>query len=146
MAGLVTGRGATLTIGSGTTTWLPKHPSIGGFSWERPSIDTSHLGTTGCRTKIGGDLYELSSFTSPFFVEPDELATTGICSFDDILYTSNNAASSEASLILTLADAGAATFTASGHVVGVSVEEIAIDQLITGTITWQWDDTPTIAE
>lgn len=145
MAGLVTGRGATLTYGT-TTTWLAKSISIGGFDVTRPSIDTSYLGTTGVRTKMGGDLYELSSITAPFFVEPDELATGGLCSFDDILFDTGNAAAAESAITLTLADAGAATFAGAGHVVGIGLQEIVIDQLITGEITVQWNDWPTIAE
>lgn len=147
MAGLATGRGATLTYGT-TTTWLAKTISIGGFDVTRPSIDTSYLGTTGVRTKIGGDLYELSSITAPFFVEPDELATTGLCSFDDILFDTGNAAAAEGGdgITLTLGDAGNATFKAAGHVVGIGLQEIVIDQLITGEITVQWNDWPTIAE
>lgn len=148
MAGLATGAGAALSYGT-TTTWLAKSISIGGFDITRPSIDTSYLGTTGCRTKIGGDLYELSSFTAPFFIEPDELATGGICSFDDILFDAGEAAASEGGtpkITLTLGDAGAATFIGSGHVVGISVDDIALDQLLTGSITLQWDDWPVIAE
>jgi len=145
MAGLTTGGGAALTYGT-TTTWLAKSMSIGGFDVTRPSIDTSYLGTTGVRTKIGGDLYELSSITAPFFVEPDELATGGLCSFDDVLFDAGEAAAAESAITLTLGDAGAATFAGAGHVVGISVDDIALDQLVTGSITFQWNDWPTIAE
>jgi hypothetical protein len=144
MAGLVTGRGTTLGFGS-TTTWTPKYVSFSGFGAQRPSIDTSYLGTTGARTKIGGDLYEISPMTAPFFLEPDELATGGLCSLDDILFDSGNASAAE-TMTLTLADAGAATMAATGHVVGVDIQEIVIDQLVMAELTVQFNDWPTIAE
>lgn len=144
MAGLVTGRGAALAFGTTGAAFLPKFVSIGGFDLTRPSIDTSYLGTTGVRTKIGGDLYELSSVTSPFFIEPDEMVT-GFSVIDTLLFDAGNAAASE-TITLTLPDTGAATFAGSGHVTGFALQEIAIDQLIMGEITFQWDDWPAITE
>lgn len=144
MAGLVTGRGTTLGFGT-TTTWTPKYVSIGGFGAQRPSIDTSYLGTTGTRTKRGGDLYDISPFTAPFFIEPDELATGGLCSLDDILFDTGNASASEV-VTLTMSDTGAATVGGSAHVVGIDFQEFVIDQLVMAELTVQFDDWPTIAE
>jgi hypothetical protein len=141
---LITGRGCTLTMGT-LMTFAPKITQIGGFGWSRPSIDTSYLGTTGCRTKKGGDLYDLDPITASIFIEPDEFATTNLCSIDDVLYDGGNAANAE-NMTLTFSDSGAATMVASGHVTGFSIDDIVLDGLVTGSFSIQWEDAPTIAE
>lgn len=144
MAGLVTGAGTTLGFGT-TATWSPKYTQIGGFGAQRPSIDTSYLGTTGARTKIGGDLYEISPITAPFFIEPDEMATLNFCSLDDILFDAGKVSASE-TVTLTLADAGAATMAGAAHVTGINIQDIVIDQLVMAELSVQFNDWPTIAE
>ena len=140
----LSGHGATLGFGT-TSTFSPAYTSIGGFSASRSSLDTSHLGTTGARTKIGGDLYDISPFTSNFFIDPSTFATGEACSLDDILFDSGAVSVSETATI-TYPDAGAATVAGSAHVTGVSLPELITDTLAVGDLTVQFDDWPTIAE
>lgn len=142
---LATGRGSTLTFGT-TSTFTPDITQIGGFGWNRPSLDTSHLGTVGVRTMRGGDLYTLDPVTASIFIEPDEFATTDDTSIADILFDSGAAAASESAITLTFADSGAATMAAAGHITGFTIDDIVIDQLVTGSVTFQWDLSPTISE
>lgn len=50
------GDGTTLT--AGTSAWAPVKVSIDAPAITRPVIDTTHLGTTGTRTKIVGKLMD----------------------------------------------------------------------------------------
>ena len=139
---VLSGHGATLTFGT-TTTFAPAYTSHSGFEATRPSLDTSSLVTTGTRTKIGGDLYDLGEQTHSYLLDPTTLVTTEANSIDDILFTGGVVAPSET---ITLTFPGTATIAGSGHVTGFALEEITTDQIIAASITTQWDDWPTIAE
>lgn len=144
----VSGHGATLGFGT-TTGFTPQYTSIGGFGVSRQSLDTTHLGTTGVRTKIGGDVYDVSPFSAPFFMDPDQVATGEDCAFDDILFTggtSSAAPLASQTVTLTYPNAGATTFAGSAHVTGVDFPELATDTLAICSITVQYDDMPAIAE
>lgn len=139
---IISGHGATLGFGT-TTGFTPKFTSIGGFDATRESLDTSYLLTTGARTKIGGDLFDVGSFSAPFFFEPDQTETTEDCCFDDLIYASGAAKGSE-TVTITYPTALATDPTVSGsaHVTGVAIEDLATDTLLVGSITLQWNDWP----
>lgn len=138
------GHSSTFTFGT-TTTFLPAMTTIGGFEATRESLDTSGLATTGARTKIGGDLYEIGPNTHSYLLDPDTLAAGEANSIDDLLFDSNAASASEAMTIL-LDNAGASTIAGDGHVTGWSLEDLTTDAIIACTLTTQWDAWPTITE
>jgi len=140
---IISGHGATLTFGT-TSTFTPKFTSIGGFEASRESLDTSYLLTTGARTKVGGDLFDVGSFSAPFFFEPDQSETTEDCCFDDIMFDSGSVAASE-TVTITYPTALATDPTVSGaaHVTAVAIEDLATDTLLVANVTLQWNDWPT---
>lgn len=140
------GHGATLAFGT-TTTFSPGYTSLGGFEATRETLDTSGLATTGVRTKIGGDLYDLGEQTHSYLVDPATLATTEANSIDDILFVGGTGSAAPLGAeTITLTLSGGASFAGSGYVTGFAIEEIATDQLIAASITTQYADWPTIAE
>lgn len=143
---IISGHGATMTFTT-SSGFTPKYTSIGGWEASRPSLDTSYLATTGCRTKVGGDLFEIGSFTSTFFFEPAETAAGEDCSLDDILFDSGSAAAAE-TVTITYNDPTANTQSVNGsaHVVGAAIEDLATDTLLVASITIQWNDWPTFAD
>lgn len=143
---IISGHGATLAFGA-STGFTPKYTSIGGFEASRESLDTSYLGTTGCRTKVGGDLFDIGPFTSTFFFEPAETATTEDCSFDDLLFDSGNAAAAETvTIIYNDPTANTQSVSGSAHVTGVAIEDLATDTLLMASVTIQWNDWPVFAD
>ena len=140
---IVSGHGATLAFGT-TSTFTPKYTSIGGFEASRESLDTSHLLTTGARTKTGGDLFDVGSFSAPFFFEPDETATGEDCAFDQIMFTSGEVKGSEAITITYPHPSLSPTVGGQAHVTAVAIEDLATDTLLVASITLQWDDWPTL--
>lgn len=136
---VVTGHGATLAFGT-TTAWAPDYTSIGSMSLERPALDSSHLGTTGVRTKLPGDLYELSPFTASFFFEPEASDNP----FDTLLFDTGVGAAAE-TISLTYPTATILTGAGSGFVTGFEIGELVTDQLMTATITVQYADWPTFS-
>ena len=137
------GHGAALTFAT-TAAFAPGYTTIGGFEASRDSLDTSTLATTGARTKIGGDLYDVGPQTHTYLLDPTLLATAEAGSIDDLLFDSGAVAASDSSIVITLAGGG--TFTKDGHVTGFSLEDLSTDQLIAATITTQWNDWPTVAQ
>jgi hypothetical protein len=140
----ISGHGATLgfTTESGFT---PGYISIGGFEATREALDTSTLATTGARTKIGGDLFDVGSFTAPFFFDPAETATSDDNCLDDIMFDSGSVHAVDTTTV-TFPDAGACTMAAGAYVIGAAIEELATDTLIRASITVQWADWPTLTE
>ena len=65
------GTGSTIT--HGTTSYSIE---VTGMSGEisRVAQDTTHMGTTGARTKVVGDLYDPGSVTVTAYLNPDEEA------------------------------------------------------------------------
>ncbi|MCA9232501.1 MAG: hypothetical protein KDA57_17765 [Planctomycetales bacterium] len=140
----LSGHGSTLGFGT-TTTFSPGYTSIGGWGLSRESLDTSTLATTGARTKIGGDLYDIEPFTSSYFLDPDTLATTEANAIDDLLFDSGAVSASE-TVTITFPNSGAATAAGAAHVTGWNIEDLVTDKLIVCSITTQFNDWPTIAE
>lgn len=139
------GHGSTLAFTT-TSTFSPGYTSFGGFEASRPALDTSVLSTTGARTKIGGDLYDVSEMTNTFYLDPTLLFAAEADSIDDILFDSNAVSAAET---ITLTLNGGATFVspnAGGFVTGFALEELTTDQLIAASITVDFGDFPTIAQ
>lgn len=71
MAGTVdVGTGATMTFG--TSSYAVEITGINLSGVSRAVIDTTHLGTTGARTKRPGDLYEPGTIQCEIHWDPDE--------------------------------------------------------------------------
>ena len=140
-----TGHGAAVAFGS-TTTFAPAFTSIGGPGWTRDSIDTSSLATTGARTMIGGDLWTINPVSCSYLMDPSTLASGEANSIDDLLYDSNAMTADESAITITLSNAEASTFANGGHITSLEVEDLSTDTLIAASLTFQWDDTPTIVE
>jgi len=136
------GHGATLAFGT-TTTFSPGYTTIGGFEASRESLDTSTLATTGARTKIGGDLYDVGGQTHSYLIDPTLLLATEAGAIDDLLFDAGAVSVSE-TITITLAIGG--SFAGSGHVTGFALEDLSTDQLIAATISTQWNDWPTVAQ
>ena len=142
---IISGHGATLGFGA-TSTFSPAYTSIGGFEASRESLDTSHLGTTGARTKIGGDLFDVGPFSSTFFFDPQLTATGEGNAIDDLLFDSGAVSVSE-TVTITYPGAGTGkSVSGSAHVTGFAIEELTTDQLLMANITIQWDDWPTFED
>ena len=88
MAGLQTGHGTTLAFGT-TTGFSPGYTAIGGPGWNRNTLDTSVLATTGGRPSIGGDVWTVKPIVSTYLLDPSTLATSQANSIDDLLFNKN---------------------------------------------------------
>lgn len=137
---IVSGHGATLGFGT-TSTWSPAYTSIGNWGYNRESLRTSDLSTTGTHTYIGGDLYEITPFSAPFFWDPDPVSGDPV----DTLLFDSGAVSVAETVTISYPDAGSSSAAGSAHVTGWEQGELVTDTLMTGTITVQWEDAPTLA-
>lgn len=145
---IISGHGATLAFGT-STGFTPKYTSIGGFEMTRESLDTTHLGTQGARTKAPGDIWDIGPFTSSFFFEPAETATSEDCSFLDLLFdTGTTKAAAAETVTVTYNDPTANTQSVSGSafVTGAAIEDLATDTLLMASVTIQWAGWPTFAD
>ena len=66
-----TGHGTTLAFTT-TSGWTPDYISITGPGATREVLDSTHLGTTGARSKEPGDLPDWQPFTCEYFFDPDD--------------------------------------------------------------------------
>ena len=64
--------GTGASIAFGTSNFTAEVMSINGNDISRPSIDSSHLGTTGARTFLPGDLVDNGSVELEINFDPDE--------------------------------------------------------------------------
>lgn len=147
LTSFIHGHGATLGCGT-TTTWTPDYTSIGGWGVNRESVDTSHLGTTGTRTYIGGGLYAIDPFTCEFLFDMDEITTAGDCFPDDILFDSGTVSVAETVTITypDFATSSSGTCAGSAHVTGLTLGDLITDQVYGGSVSFMWEDMPTITE
>ena len=146
--GIQTGQGATLTFGT-TSTFAPAFTTIGGPSWTRDSIDTTALSTTGARTQIGADLWAIGAISSTYLMDPSTLLATEANSIQDLLFDAGAMTVDESAsngITLTLFNTEASTFWGTGHITSLEMEELTTDSLIAASLTFQWNDTPTITE
>ena len=140
-----TGQGAGVVFAT-TTTFTPNFTQIGGPGWTRDSLETTTLATTGARTMVGSDLWTIAPITCTFLIDGAEMATTDDNSIDDILFDASAMTASESAITVTLGNTEASTFAAAGHITEFQMEEISLDALAAASITFQWEDTPTITE
>ena len=131
------GHGATL-IFTTTSTFAPCYTSIGGFSMTRDTLDKSCLATTGQREYLGGDLVSIGESTHSFLLDPVLTDTGEACSLDDLLFVSAGGAANAAET-LTLTYVSGSTIAGSALVTGFEIDDITSDQVLTGSITTQWD-------
>lgn len=122
MAAIQVGTGATLTFG--TSTWTGDLTSISWGGISRPSLDTTHLGTTDARTFIPGDLFDPGELTVEFLFDTDS----------EPPYTA-----SPETITLTFPDSDAAsgagaTAAASGFITSFEVNN-PLEEVITATMT-----------
>lgn len=141
-----TGHGAALTFGT-TSTFAPAFTAIGGPGWTRDSVDTSVLATTGARTMIGGDLWAIAPVASTYLMDPSTLTTTEANSIQDLLFDSGAMTPDESdSNGITITFPNSATFLGTGHITGLELEDLTTDTLVAASLTFQWNDSPTISE
>ena len=115
------GTGTTITFG--TTGFTASVTSISFEGVERPSIDTTHLGTTGGRTFIPGDLPDYGSISLDIQFDPDTMPPI--------------TAAPETITVTFPLSAGAttpATWAATGFVMGFDANA-PLEELMTGTIS-----------
>lgn len=67
--------GTGCSIAMGTTDYDVDITGFTGFSGNVEVIDKSHLGTTGARAKMCGDLKNWESLDADFHIDPDKLDT-----------------------------------------------------------------------
>ncbi len=140
----ISGHGATLGFGT-TTTFSPGYTSIGGWAAARESLDTSTLATTGARTKIGGDLFDIAPFSCEFLLDMELIEAGEADCPDDLLFDSGAAAAAE-TITVTYPNTNTGTCAASGHVTEWSIGDLVTDTLMTGTIAVQWNDWPVFSD
>ena len=139
-----TGQGATVVFAT-TTTFTPAFTNFTGPGWTRDSLETTTLATAGARTMKGSDLWTIAPITCTFLMDGAEMATTENNNIDDILFDTAVMTADESNITLTVGNASS-TFQNGGHITEVQMEDISLDSLQAATITFQWDDTPTMAE
>lgn len=145
---IISGHGATLVFGT-STGFTPKYTSIGGFDLSRETLDTTYLSTAGARTYVPGDIWAIGPFTSSFFFEPAETATSEDCSFLDLLFdTGTTKAAAAETVTVTYNDPTANTQSVSGSafVTGAAIEDLATDTLLMASVTIQWATWPTFTD
>ena len=136
------GHGSTLAFGT-STAFSPGYVSIGGFEASRETLDTSTLATTGARTKIEGDLFDVGAQTHPYLFDPAALGAAEANGIDTLLFDTGDAAASET---ITITLNGGATVAGSGHVSGFALDDLATDAIIAASITTQFNDWPVFTD
>ncbi len=110
--------GTGVTIAFGTSNFVANVMSISHGGIARPSVDTTHLGTTTARTFMPGDLYDGGEVTLNIQWNPDAAVKPPI----------NGAAET-----ITI-DFGTTTASFSGFVTGYGYE-VPLEELMTSEIT-----------
>lgn len=141
---IMSGHGATLGFGT-TTTYSPGYTSIGGFSASRESLDTSTLATTGARTKIGGDLFDVGSFSCDFLIDIAAIDAGASNAMDDLLFDSGDVTAAE-TVTVTYPTADSATCAGTANVLEWGIGDAVTDTLMTGSLVIEWSDWPTFAD
>lgn len=114
------GTGATITLGTTGATLEATSIQSAGITWA--SLETTHLGTTGAKTFIRGDIYDPGTVTVQFNTTPSALDTL------------INSAASE-TITITYPDTGAATEVASGFVTNIDPGTCEPDTIVSGSLT-----------
>lgn len=125
---LQTGHGTT--ISGATTGQTANVVSIEPFEISRPSLDVSHLETTGYREKIPGDLADPGGFTVTVLYDGSVHAGATFPAITDVAE------------VWTL-DYGSHKYAASGFLTNYTSPTVNTDEVSTCTFTIQWADGPT---
>jgi hypothetical protein len=130
-----TGHGATIAFTT-SNTFAPSVISIDGGDVTRPRLDTSHLGTSGARTMIPGDLREVGTWTVTCLANP----TTAVLLAPPI-------GSAAETITITLgktvpASSAGAIYAGTGFVVSRSYPSVQSDNLMTFTYEISWASEP----
>ena len=125
-----TGTGTTITFG--TTSWTGSIISIGGTTQSREALEDSHLGTSGEKTFVFDDLIDPGSFDIEFYWDQ----SASVMPRDTILQPAETIT---ISFPLKSGESTNATFTGSGGVVEASGPDVSNGELMTGSMTIQWD-------
>lgn len=123
------GTGTTVTFG--TTVFAPQVTNVSWDGISREAIDNSHMGTTGARTSIPGDLYDPGELTLEIWFVTSELAGA----------TEMWTKPAETITVL-FPDTG--TFVASGFCTGFTLND-PLEDGITATITFEIADDITVS-
>ncbi|NBQ49116.1 MAG: hypothetical protein EBY40_00200 [Marivivens sp.] len=119
------GTGTTITFGtSGFTASVTSITPVSGA--ERPSIDTTHLGTTTARTSIPGDLIDWGTCEIAFQFDPDNRPPI-------------DQAAETITVTFPLSSGGstAANLAGSGYMTGYG-NEVPLEELMTAEATIKW--------
>jgi len=130
------GTGASLAItGAGSSPLLLNWTSMALGTKSIDTIDTTHLGTTGNKTLMGGDLSNPGEVTLEFQWDTEPVATNA--------YTP---AVSNVSQTLTITfpshtqnTTSAATYAGTGLLTGLTYPTLGVEELQTGSLTFTWD-------
>lgn len=128
MADAMIGTGATLTLGTYTVSVNITAVSQGDFGV--PVIDTSHLGTTGSRTKAVGKLIDSGSFSCDFDIDSSALDSLKSA-------IAGGAQTVTVTFPLKSGQSTGATASGSGAITGFSYS-IPLEDKITGSFTVNW--------
>ena len=127
-----TGHGTTISFGTQSYTGAIR--SIEGGTQERPAIDTSHLGTTGTRTKMEGDLIDAGTFDFEVLCDPTANPPwPSMTAPETITITYKKSVAGAAS---------AATEVGSGFVTSVGRPSHITDELMAFPVTITWASAP----
>lgn len=95
----------TLSTGSSITFGTTSYgANAQGMEWDGPSVptvDTTHLGTTGFRTKIPGELQDGGEWTLDYIHDPDEQPPVGVSQTITITQNAKTGQSSGATIAFT---------------------------------------------
>jgi hypothetical protein len=126
--GVDIGTGATITFG--TSSWAASIVSMNHSGMDRPSIPTSHLGTTVWNTFVAGDLTDPGELEIEYQADTSSVASTGT-KYPPIA----KVAETVTVTLPTTATSGNATFAGSGFVTSCSPFTIPLEELMVGSCT-----------
>jgi len=97
-------------------------------------IDTTHLGTTGNKTIMGGDLTNPGEVTLEFQWDSEPIATNVTPNVSNVSQTLTITFPTH-----TLNTTSAATYAGTGLITSVTYPTLGIEELQTGSLTFTWD-------
>lgn len=133
MAGVDVGTGATVAFG--TTGGTYKMREVPGLVQNLPMVDTTYLGTTTQRTMMAGDLITSGPITIPVLFECNVglPALSGTSETITITYPKKSGVTT------------AAKIAGSGTISGRTYGNARVDEVMEGSITFQFDNSSTAA-
>jgi hypothetical protein len=118
--------------------------AVSGSGISRPSVDTSHMGTTGGRTFMPGDLYDTGTTEVEFAIDADAgFATTRIPGYS-AAFDPASTTKIKIQFPTPVGGSSGGSFECLGFVTDLSWGAV-IEERMTGTFTIKWSGTPTWA-